>query len=395
MSEAGPSSRSIQNIETSKGVASSSHFAPAFRPLPEYVVTTARFVERSPVISTILKSVGRPGVVLDKHRLIVGTTEEFQEWMLRDGQDLLGLRIGEAMGCVHAGKEPAGCGTTPWCCTCGAAIATHMAQVRSEPVGRECALHLDTGGDRHGSLYSAWCAPIIGDGPELYFLSIRRRPEKTLAVDRDDRLWSRLQDLSRTISDFAIRGMAGPGTDDNVQLLKTAEALEGEVYAQLAVMRGPETIQNDPNTFRVQDLFLDLRREVLSSGAFPNACLDFRCADSDLEVRSLRRIVHVVLGHMLSNAVEASEAGETVVVEALASDRFVEFTVSNTEEILPHFALRVFEKHFTTKESPHRGLGTWTVKLLGEEVLGGEVWFTSTTGEGTRFHLRLPASENP
>ena len=395
MAEARRSSTATENLGQASGAAARSHFAPAYRPMPEYIIATARFVERSPVISAILKSVGRPAVVLDKHRLIVGATEDFQEWTLRDGQDLLGLRIGEAMGCVHAGKEPAGCGTTPWCCTCGAAIATHLAQVRGEPVGRECALHLDTGRDHQGSLYSAWCAPIIGDGPELYFLSIRRRPERSLAVDRDDRLWSRLRDLSRTISDFATGGMAGSGTDDNAQLIQAAEALEGEVYAQLAIMRGPETIQSDPNTFRVRDVFSDLRREVDSSGAFPMGCLDFRCDTPDLEVRSMRRLVHVVLGHMLSNAVEASESGETVVVEALASDRFVEFSVSNAEEILPHFALRVFEKHFTTKESPHRGLGTWTMKLLGEEVLGGEVRFTSKSGEGTRFHFRLPISDKP
>lgn len=395
MSEESYSSIATKNLESARHDSARSHFAPAYRPVPEYIVATARFVERSPVISTILKSVGRPGVVLDKHRMIVGSTEDFQEWTERNGTELLGLRIGDALGCVHAGKEPAGCGTTPWCCTCGAAIATQIARVRSVPVGREGTLHLKSGQVRQDGEYKTWCVPILGDGPELYFLSIRRRSEGSHAVTGDDRLWTRLRDLSRTISELAGSGQAGLGGAGFASLNRAAEALEGEVHAQLAILRGPGTIPSDPNTFRVQDLFAELRREAEANLAFTNGGLEFRCANPDLEVRSMRWILHVVLGHMLSNAIEASETGEIVTVEAKENGRTVEFTVSNAEEILPHFALRIFEKNFSTKERPHRGLGTWTMKLLGEQVLGGEVWFTSGPGEGTRFHLRLQVEDQP
>lgn len=43
-----------------------------------------------------------------------------------------------------------------------------------------------------------------------------------------------------------------------------------------------------------------------------------------------------------------------------------------------------------TKEQTGRGLGTFSMKLLGEEILGGRVEFTSSAQNGTVFKLDLP-----
>jgi len=360
--------------------------------MTEDVEALARYVERSPVVSTILRSVGRPAVVLDKHRSIVGSTREFREWIDREDAELIGHRIGEVLGCMHAGTEPDGCGTTPWCSTCGVGVATHMAQVRKEPVGREGILQrLEEGGPRTRP-YTSFCIPLLGDGPELHFLAIGPRSERSHSVAAEDPFWGRMQDLARRISEL-VGELEDADSVDTTSLRHAVQAMDGEIRAQVALLHGPKTIPHDPDSFPVPDLFEDLRREFRDRvGNASEGSVVFRCVDRDLEACSMQRIVHVVLGHMVANALEASVPGERIVVDAVGVGRGVEFTVWNAEEILPHFALRIFEKHFTTKDPPHRGLGTWTMKLLGEEVLGGEVWFTSRPGEGTRFHLRLPDS---
>ena len=53
-------------------------------------------------------------------------------------------------------------------------------------------------------------------------------------------------------------------------------------------------------------------------------------------------------------------------------------------------AKRVFQRNFTTKEGAGRGLGTFSTKLFGEQILKGKVQFTSSPAEGTVFELRLP-----
>ena len=51
---------------------------------------------------------------------------------------------------------------------------------------------------------------------------------------------------------------------------------------------------------------------------------------------------------------------------------------------------RVFQRHFSTKATFGRGLGTFSMKLFGERYLKGKVSFTSTEAEGTIFRFQLP-----
>ena len=52
--------------------------------------------------------------------------------------------------------------------------------------------------------------------------------------------------------------------------------------------------------------------------------------------------------------------------------------------------MRIFQRYYSTKGEPGRGLGTYSMKLFGEQYLGGEVRFDTSESEGTVFSLRLP-----
>jgi signal transduction histidine kinase len=49
----------------------------------------------------------------------------------------------------------------------------------------------------------------------------------------------------------------------------------------------------------------------------------------------------------------------------------------------------IFRRYFSTKGG-NRGLGTYGMKLLTEEYLGGEVSFRSSEQEGTTFTFVIP-----
>ena len=51
---------------------------------------------------------------------------------------------------------------------------------------------------------------------------------------------------------------------------------------------------------------------------------------------------------------------------------------------------RVFQRHFSTKATFGRGLGTFSMKLFGEHYLKGKVSFDSSESNGTTFRFRLP-----
>jgi signal transduction histidine kinase len=51
--------------------------------------------------------------------------------------------------------------------------------------------------------------------------------------------------------------------------------------------------------------------------------------------------------------------------------------------------LQIFNRSFSTK-GPGRGLGTYSVKLLTEQYLGGKVGFTTDPKQGTTFQVTIP-----
>lgn len=50
---------------------------------------------------------------------------------------------------------------------------------------------------------------------------------------------------------------------------------------------------------------------------------------------------------------------------------------------------QVFQRSFSTKGND-RGLGTYSMKLFGENYLKGKVYFQSDADKGTTFFLALP-----
>ncbi|MCC6352468.1 MAG: ATP-binding protein, partial [Verrucomicrobiae bacterium] len=63
--------------------------------------------------------------------------------------------------------------------------------------------------------------------------------------------------------------------------------------------------------------------------------------------------------------------------------------VHNTGHMPRHVQLQLFKRSFSTK-GEGRGLGTYSMKLLGEHYLRGTVDFTSTPESGTTFRVTFP-----
>ena len=93
---------------------------------------------------------------------------------------------------------------------------------------------------------------------------------------------------------------------------------------------------------------------------------------------------------MRINACEASAPDDIIKFNTTIHDNGIRFDVWNKGQIDPHIQTRVFQKHFSTKAGGGRGLGTYSMKLLGEKYLGGQVFFKTDPEKGTTFSFRLP-----
>jgi signal transduction histidine kinase len=102
-----------------------------------------------------------------------------------------------------------------------------------------------------------------------------------------------------------------------------------------------------------------------------------------------KTLVRRVVGNMVKNALEATRPGQRVTLGCRSHASGVEFSVHNPNEIPYKVQLQIFQRSFSTK-GEGRGLGTYSMKLLGEHYLRGCIAFTSTAEDGTTFYARVP-----
>jgi signal transduction histidine kinase len=124
------------------------------------------------------------------------------------------------------------------------------------------------------------------------------------------------------------------------------------------------------------------------SGAGRNLVVRF--PSSSPPVTTDFNLVLRILTNMVTNALEAAPSGTTVQVGYQGGEGEVVFSVHNQGAIPEDVAERIFQRSFSTKTESGHGLGTYSMRLLAENYLGGRVNFTSSPAEGTTFRLHLP-----
>jgi len=102
-----------------------------------------------------------------------------------------------------------------------------------------------------------------------------------------------------------------------------------------------------------------------------------------------------VLSNMIKNALEATAFPQEIILtsallkEEKGKPRQLTFSVHNPGHISNENQNRIFKQSFSTKGTG-RGWGTFSMRLLAEKYLGGQVSFTTNPATGTTFTITLP-----
>jgi hypothetical protein len=96
-------------------------FAPAQREPIEVVRRQADHLNQAPLAQSLLNGALNYLFVLNRRRQIVMASENVLELVPgKTMSQIIGLRPGEALGCIHAHECQSGCGTSQFCRHCGA-----------------------------------------------------------------------------------------------------------------------------------------------------------------------------------------------------------------------------------------------------------------------------------
>ncbi len=350
----------------------------------------------NPIINGLLNTVSGLLAVLNEHRQILAVNDTFLEALdIADGGQALGLRPGEAIGCIYRDAGDAGCGTSAYCASCGAALALVSCLTRNQPVQRQCALTVIRDGVEKDLFLRVRACPIVVNDRRMILLFLQdityeqqwEALGRVFFHDLGNIIYS-LVGSSEILLDKIPRAYRADA--ERVHRLSLRLAREVQMQKHLTQMADAD-YQPVIQPVAVDWVFRELESAFASHPAAAGRHLVFSDQHRQTTFRSDFFLVVRVLTNMITNALEATDAGKTVHIRALPEPDALVFHVWNHRAVDAGVVDRIFQRNISTKATSGRGLGTYSMKLFGETVLGGNIDFTTSADDGTTFRFRVPA----
>jgi signal transduction histidine kinase len=373
------------------------YFAPAGRDKPEDFNRKVQAVRNSPLLSASLNAMPGMVMILNTNRQIVAANQAMLRVLQVAEHDVLEKRPGEVVGCVRPQEGPDGCGTSLHCATCGAVSAILESQTQNTQVLRECRI-LTTGDSGLGAMDLRVAAtPIDVEGERFIVVAVEdiSQPKR---MDVLQRVF--FHDVLNTAG--CILGctdhLAKEGDADNETcglLTHLGEQLIEEINAQRDLVlaeSGDLDVQAD--MLITKQVLDDLLKQYVKNPLAAERQIELGEVWSGI-IWTDQRLLMRILRNMLKNGLEAISPGQAVKIECFDRGDDVVFAVHNPGVMSEAVQLQVFQRSFSTKGQTGRGVGTYSMKLLSEQYLGGRIEFVSRPPEGTTFTLILPKSRRP
>lgn len=374
-----------------------SYFADPEKASEEELQAAIDLVHGSPVMSGLLHSVSGLLAVLNEHRQIIALNDSFLRTIgIDDPEKALGLRHGEAFQCIHAHDTEGGCGTTKFCSTCGAAVAIVGSLAGDVTMERMCALTAERNGKHVEIALLIRAQPIHVHGTKLLLLLAHdvTVEQRRAALER-----TFFHDINNMLCELLNACELLHHQDPNEltdTILEMATRLNGEVAIQQYL--SSQEAGDYRATWRAcsaNSLLEETHRFFERHPALEAKVLDVATLESDVTFTTDTSAVFRILCNMILNAVEATEKGGRIRVWLEQQEESIVFHVWNPVFIPPEVQLRLFQRNFSTKAEAGRGIGTFSMKLLGEEVLGGHLDYTTSRTDGTEFRFEHPILDLP
>lgn len=332
-------------------------------------------------------------MALNCHRQVVFANRAAVEFLGNEEvEQVLGMRPGEALGCINAFVGAAGCGTSRHCRNCGTVKAI-LAAVEGAVGDGECKLLRREQSYLEGLDLHVNATPLTVEGQQFVIFAVtdishemrRRSMERIFFHD----VLNLAGGINGLVEVLQLDNTLGESSELAV-LHSATQTLVDEIIAQRELLAA-ESNELKPAycQYGSRQLLEQLMGLYATSPAAQGQSLDLMAPCSESAVETDIRLAQRVLGNMIKNALEAGLPGDTVTLACEDDGDAVRFLVRNSAVISESIQENIFHRRFSTK-GESRGLGTYSMLLLTERYLHGGVGFTSAEGAGTTFFLRLP-----
>ncbi len=364
------------------------HFASPERASDEKLKSQCMLFLQLPQMKDFIDAVPNIYLILNENRQIVYANGLLKEMLGTDNDEkIYGLRPGEVLSCKHSIETAAGCGTSEACETCGAVNAI-IASLEGKSEVQECRIE-----DINGNAYDfrVWTTPYIIGGQKfaIFALSDISDEKRRSALERI--FFHDILNTAGGLKGFAELLKDAPEDVDEFKevIFSLSERIIDEIRTQKILLSAEknELIANNQE-FLVLPFLEEVCNSFKSQLMLGNKNIELIPCDKELTINSDRTLLWRVIANMIKNAVEASRSHDTVTVSAIYENDEVIFNVHNPTFMPKEIQLQIFQRSFSTKGTG-RGLGTYSMKLLGEKFLNGKIYFKSIQDTGTTFSAKF------
>jgi nitrogen-specific signal transduction histidine kinase len=376
------------------------HFASAERSTFEEILRESDLVGSQKFLTEVFGAMTGIGAVIDKNRQIVYANDEFLSLLgLNSLDQILGKRPGEAVSCLHAGEELAGCGTAEACTYCGALNAILESQLTGKKSLRETRVSTVVDGK-----YKSWdlniiSTPIAFNGDIFYVLILQ-----DISDAKRNAVLERIffHDLLNSVGGLyglltVLKEETNPA--QTRELINLSEEASRNIIEEILVQRQIRAAEIGELKVNI-DLVNSV--ELLDSaiakigyhevGRERKIIRDENSADIEFETDKI--LMQRILVNLLKNALEATESEGSISTGIDTEGKEIIFWVKNDQVMPVDVQMQMFQRSFSTK-GDGRGLGTYSIRLLTENYLNGKASFISNESTGTVFYIRMKIDFSP
>ncbi len=315
--------------------------------------------------------------------------------------DFMGKSFGEAIHCVHFLDEDMGCGNNDYCKICGTYNIIHRTFQTGKSQKSETRMSRKINGKKIAREYEITSYPLTEEGQQYVILIYRDISDAKRIRNLERIFFHDVMNKLGSLSGFFNLIKTAESKEEIKEYLDLAEIISTDLGEEIKAQRDIMAAENGELAVENDWHFIDsaiesIVRQTSMLDLFHHLNLKIK---TSLEISSNKiytdnTLFKRVLLNMLKNAVEAASENETLHLNALESEDKKEFIfeIKNKAHIPENTQLQIFNRSFSTK-GKDRGLGTYSMKLIGERYLNGKVGFTSNPEEGTKFYLRI--KKNP
>lgn len=351
------------------------------------------------MVRAILDSIEGLVLILDEERRVLAANPELLESLgIQETDPLIGKLPGDALGCIHSEETPQGCGSAPACTHCGTLLAIVTSQERNKPFPAECCLSIRRGERLESCEFQVRATPLVLGAHRLTILVLQDISASKRRDVLESLFFHDVRDAVQGITAWSEALGVADGDPQGVarRILALSLRLNEQVAWKHRLFQAEAgTLGLNLEEAPVAACLGRLKTLFVESELLRGRTLGIEAPPEGARLRTDLDVLLQILGDMVTNALEATPAGGTVRVGWEARGGAGRFSVHNPGAMAEDVALRVFQRTFTTKPEPGRGLGTYSMKILGENLLGGRISFRSNLKEGTTFLLELPSEAQP